>query len=58
MVCPERKWKIGPSRCLTCEHFGGFHNSGVLCFRAKRRIDFTYEKRLLPGFANTGPSKA
>ncbi|MGI6567347.1 MAG: hypothetical protein ACOX3I_08525 [Limnochordia bacterium] len=51
MTCPKRNMQISPSRCLTCSYFGGYHNQGVLCFKAKRRLAFDYKKKPLPAFA-------
>lgn len=45
MLCPKVKRNIGPSRCLTCEHFGGFRNSGVLCYKAKRWLRYEVARR-------------
>lgn len=47
MMCPKVKRNIGPSRCLTCEHFGGFRNSGVLCFKVNRWLAYHVARREL-----------
>lgn len=45
MFCPLKKREITPSRCLLCEHFGGFRNQGVLCFKNNRWIPYEITRR-------------
>lgn len=52
MYCPKVKRNVGPSRCLMCPYFGGFKNSGVLCYKANRWIKY----KIIGYDANTRPA--
>jgi hypothetical protein len=40
VICPLKKRHVNPSRCLLCQHFGGFKNQGVLCFKINRWLHY------------------
>ncbi len=43
MTCPQKGRQVRPSRCLTCEHCGGLSNGGVLCFKANRKLKYSFD---------------
>ena len=54
VTCPERNRQISPSRCLTCSHFGGYHNQGYCVLKQSDALP-SITRKAAAGFLLTSP---